>query len=128
MILAATYWTYLAATYRQLPSYVHDCPRASPVKSIALDSPPNFNYTEKCYYYYYYPLLLLLLLPCMPTLTNKLFMCLRTQRGIDAHSEHRFPGTLLQTLPDLVTPLKGHSLSPRSCPPTGSAPPERFGY
>ena len=27
-------------------------------------------------------------------------------------------GTFLQTLPDLVTPLKGHSLSPRSCPPT----------
>ena len=26
--------------------------------------------------------------------------------------------TFLQTLPDLVTPLKGHSLSPRSCPPT----------
>ena len=31
-----------------------------------------------------------------------------------------------QTLPDLVTPLKGHSLSPRSCPPTRSAPSERF--
>ena len=27
-------------------------------------------------------------------------------------------GTFLQTLPDLVTPLKGHSLSQRSCPPT----------
>ena len=36
--------------------------------------------------------------------------------------------TVLQTLPDLVTPLKGHSLSPRSCPPTRSAPSERFGY
>ena len=34
----------------------------------------------------------------------------------------------LQTLPELVTPLKGHSLSPRSCPPTLSAPSERFGY
>ena len=55
------------------------------------------------------------------------------------HTEHRFPapssklraslsGTFLQTLPDLVTPLKGHSLSPRSCPPTRSAPSERFGY
>ena len=31
-------------------------------------------------------------------------------------------GTFLQTLPDLVTPLKGHSLSPRSCqrPPKSS--------
>ena len=29
---------------------------------------------------------------------------------------------------DLVTPLKGHSLSPRSCPATRSAPSERFGY
>ena len=28
----------------------------------------------------------------------------------------------------LVTPLKGHSLSPRSCPATRSAPSERFGY
>ena len=37
-------------------------------------------------------------------------------------------GTFLQTLPELVTPLKGHSLSPRSCPPTRSAPSERFGY
>ena len=30
-------------------------------------------------------------------------------------------GTSLQTLPDLVTPLKGHSLSPCSCPATQSA-------
>ena len=37
-------------------------------------------------------------------------------------------GTFLQTLPDLVAPLKGHSLSPRSCPATRSAPSERFGY
>ena len=37
-------------------------------------------------------------------------------------------GTFLQILPDLVTPLKGHSLSPRSCPPTRSAHSERFGY
>ena len=35
-------------------------------------------------------------------------------------------GTFLQTLPDLVTPLKGQS--PHSCPPTRSAPSERFGY
>ena len=44
---------------------------------------------------------------------------------------NRFPslsGTFLQTLPYLVTPLKGHSLSPRSCPATRSAPSERFGY
>ena len=37
-------------------------------------------------------------------------------------------GTFLQILPDLVTPLKGHSLSPCSCPPTRSAHSERFGY
>ena len=37
-------------------------------------------------------------------------------------------GTFLQTLPDLVTPLKGHSLSPRSCPATWSVPSERFRY
>ena len=37
-------------------------------------------------------------------------------------------GTFLQTPPDLVTPLKGHSLSRRCCPATWSAPSERFGY
>ena len=37
-------------------------------------------------------------------------------------------GTFLQTLPDSVTPLKGHSLSACSCPATRSAPSERFGY
>ena len=31
-------------------------------------------------------------------------------------------GTFLQTLLELVTPLKGHSLSHRSCPPMPSAP------
>ena len=38
-------------------------------------------------------------------------------------------GTFLQTLPELVMPLKGHSLSPRSCPPGNAvaAPSERFG-
>ena len=36
-------------------------------------------------------------------------------------------GTFLQTLSELVTPLKEHSLSPRSCPPTLSAPSEMFG-
>ena len=35
-------------------------------------------------------------------------------------------GTFLQTLPDLVTPLKGHSLCPRSCPQTRSAPSDTF--
>ena len=29
-------------------------------------------------------------------------------------------GTFLQTLPDLVTPLKGYSLNPRNCPAKGS--------
>ena len=39
-----------------------------------------------------------------------------------------FSGTFLQTLPDLVTPLKGYSLSPRSCPAMWSAPSKRFQY
>ena len=34
-------------------------------------------------------------------------------------------GTFLQTLPDLVTPLKRNSLSPCSCPPMRSAPSEK---
>ena len=37
-------------------------------------------------------------------------------------------GTFLQTLPDLVMPLKGHSLSLHSCPATRSAPSESFVY
>ena len=37
-----------------------------------------------------------------------------------------FSGTFLQTLPDLVTPLKRHSLSPRCYPLTRSAPSESF--
>ena len=36
-------------------------------------------------------------------------------------------GTLLQTLPELVAPLKGHSLSSHSCPLTLSAPPKGLG-
>ena len=53
----------------------------------------------------------------------------RQTRGM-LHATLQAPlsGTFLQTLPDLVTPLKGHSLSPRSCPPTWSAPSERFEY
>ena len=47
--------------------------------------------------------------------------------GTLSHSEHRFPAPSSR-LPDLVTPLKGHSLSSRSCPATRSAPSERFGY
>ena len=51
-------------------------------------------------------------------------------RGVGQDVTRRVPlsGNLLQTLPDLVTPLKGHSLFPRSCPATRSAPFERFGY
>ena len=43
-----------------------------------------------------------------------------------AHSEHRFPAPSSEpALPYLVAPLKGHSLSPRSCPATRpSAPSE----
>ena len=49
--------------------------------------------------------------------------------GITMWATLRAPlsGTFLQTLPDFVTPLKGHSLSPCSCPPTRSAPSQRFG-
>ena len=36
--------------------------------------------------------------------------------------------TFLQTLPDLVTPLKGHFLSPRSCSVMRSVPSKRLGY
>ena len=44
------------------------------------------------------------------------------------HTPSTASGTFLQTLPDVVRPLKGHSLPLRSCPLTLSAPYERFGY
>ena len=80
---------------------------------------------------------------CTSLCTLHVLACLHTAstafRHLPPNSEHRFPapssklraplsGTFLQTLPDLVTPLKGHSLSPRSCPATRSAPSERFRY
>ena len=37
-------------------------------------------------------------------------------------------GIFLQILQDLVMLLKGHSLSPHTCPPTQSVPSKRFGY
>ena len=37
-------------------------------------------------------------------------------------------GTFLQTPPELVTPLKGHSSSPRSCPPTQWSAPSILFY
>ena len=55
-----------------------------------------------------------ILTSCQP---HKLYITLRASLS----------GTFLQTLLDLVTPLKGHSLSPRSCPLIRSAPSERFG-
>ena len=48
---------------------------------------------------------------------------LRKPAPVRAHSEPCF-----LTLPELVTPLKGHSLPLRSCPATRSVPFERFGY
>ena len=50
------------------------------------------------------------------------------RQGVDRTLRASLSGTFLQTLPELVTPLKGHSLSPRSCPPTRSAPSETFRY
>ena len=46
------------------------------------------------------------------------------------HSEPRFPAPSSKlSVPELVTrPPKGHSLSPRSCPPKLSAPSGKFGY
>ena len=55
--------------------------------------------------------------------------CLRCERcRVRLTLRALLSGTFLQTLPDLVTPLKGHSfnsLFPCSCPATQSAPSER---
>ena len=61
-------------------------------------------------------------------LRKVLILRLWKQHSVQATLRASLSGTFLQTLPDLVTPLKGHSLSPRSCPPTRSAPSESFGY
>ena len=46
----------------------------------------------------------------------------------DPQSEYLFPSLFLQTLPEVVTPLMGHSLYQCSCSPTLSASSESFGY
>ena len=56
-----------------------------------------------------------------------------TERQRERHTDRdtlqaSLSGAFLQILPDLVTPLKGHSLSLRSCPAMRSAPSERFWY
>ena len=50
------------------------------------------------------------------------------EREAVAHPEHRFPAPSSKLCQNLVTPLKGRFLSPRSCPPTLSAPTDRSGY
>ena len=47
----------------------------------------------------------------------------------DTHSEHHFPASSPKLCQNwLRRPLKGNSLSSRICPPTPSAPSDRFGY
>ena len=64
----------------------------------------------------------------IPVISEFLRVCVCVCICVHATLRTSLAVTFLQTLPDLVTPLKGHSLSPRSCPPTWSAPSERFGY
>ena len=65
------------------------------------------------------------------TLVTTTTLCSRAQDPNQLTAKHTLraslSGTFLQTLPDLVSPLKGHSLSPHSCPPTRSAPPKGLG-
>ena len=49
------------------------------------------------------------------------------EREAVAHSEHRFPEPSSKLCQNLVTPLKGCLLSPRSCPPTRQRPPKGLG-
>ena len=51
-----------------------------------------------------------------PAAARQLFFTVNFQCTLQAS----LSGTFLQTLPELVTPLKGHSLSSRSCPPVPS--------
>ena len=69
---------------------------------------------------------------CFMCYFSKLLLLITKQRPPPHTHTHTlwapFYGTFLQTLPDLVTPLKGHSSSPCSCPATQSLPSERFRY
>ena len=55
-------------------------------------------------------------------------IALKPHVAVDCTLPASLSGTFLQTLPDLVTPLKGHSSSLRSFPPTWSVPSKRSGY
>ena len=53
----------------------------------------------------------------------------RERRNVTITLRASFSGTFLQTLPELVTPLKGNSfITAQLSIPTPSAPSERFGY
>ena len=71
-------------------------------------------------------------LACVQMLVHAVALrgCKNAVKRVYAESTLRasLSGPFLQTLPDFVTPLKGHSLSPRSCPPTRSTPSESFRY
>ena len=63
-------------------------------------------------------------LPKCTVLQVDLLSCHQTH-CMQATLQASLSGTFLQTLPDLVTPLKGHSLSPRSR--RGQRPPKGLG-
>ena len=81
------------------------------------------------------PLLLLLLLLVMVHVEGTwwAYSCSSHQlfwlqdKRLNHHPEHSFPAPSSKTQPELVTPLKGHSLPLRICPPTLSVPSKRFG-
>ena len=109
---------------------VHKCSGPSSVSECALplgqastmshgNSQSIHSYTRSILW-----LKLTLRAPLTGTFLHVVNQCL--EFSLNSHSEYRFP--FLQTLPDLVTSLKRHSLSPRSCLSTRSAPSETFGY
>ena len=51
-----------------------------------------------------------------------------SQDNADLHSEHGFLVPSRELCQNWLRHMKGHSLSPRSCPATWSATSERLGY
>ena len=95
------------------PIIVSDCGTSTSCSTFTVRSPRGTHPLRRL------PLVLVFIISCLLVLV--FYLVWPTLRA-------SLSGTFLQTLPDLVMPLKGYSLSPRSCPPTRSAPSKRFGY
>ena len=118
-----------------------ECPFSGVIKSGRVWRKVSESDARSVHYFDRHPVIGLGDFPSLFLLSNIFFSSHNSRKGGRAEVRGRsgrgivpptlrasLSGTFLQTLPDLVTPLKGQSLSLRSCPPTRSAPSKRLGY